>query len=751
MSKDKRKKIKSKQVNKATTLLLSKKKPNMFLGGLQQYQQPQQQGSVTDQKGEQQANALVSGVGAINPIIGAALKVGQGIGKQTMDADGLYSSRAGAFIDNSVNPTTGITNLKDLPKALSNATSGKEKVSLLANQLSLGLVGKSATQERRKKERASRQIQAEAAKAPELIANARLAKGGKLASKLKVESGGQLNQVSEDAVEVQAFNPSQTDSVELENAFVDHNEIIDNQNRVFSDSIIAPSGRTVAKEAKRLEKMKGKNTSSRFNDFNEYINSKLDNLFAYQEEVKQAYKFGGKLKKGYDNGGVIDPTNPERKKLREVKSPKEHIQYDWADVKLNNEILANKAGQQYKFTRTDFDNFGAENSPLNDLLAGHRKRILQEFKNDPALEEIDAATIDLSRAKGASIGNVAPGEYFDILSRRYADPEPIVDLDIQEPEFPEEAPISPQPTTSSPMAKSNVQAASTKSSKYKPKKVGSPASGYRYNVGKPAKGSITRKKHKNNFEPGGVLPDVASAYYNDPDMVREDGFAGVEAKSKGLDWGNIGNTAVTVAPNVVNAFLQKRLKGPATPSLETDLKLQRMSADPQLAETARAYQQAKGVITANTSQGSNLTSAVGNLLSKRLSAQNQLYGDINNLNTQIGNQEAGMNQAVRARNIERTNQFKNNQVDFANRKLAMTSENVANLSGKLQQMRKERNLQKKDQQSLEFLQSAYGDSGVLNRLQEQNPELFESVQKALGNSNKFGGKLKKSSTKRNKK
>ena len=156
----------------------------------------------------------------------------------------------------------------------------------------------------------------------------------------------------------------------------------------------------------------------------------------------------------------------------------------------------------------------------------------------------------------------------------------------------------------------------------------------------------------------------------------------------------------------------------------------------------RAYNQARGVLTKNTAQGSNLGSGIGNLLSKRLAAQNQTYGQVNHANTQIGNQEAWMNQQSRFRNNQLQNQYTQSQNDFTNRKLMMTSENIANLSNKVQAYGKERNQMKRDSQAYEFLQSAYGDSGVLNRLQQTHPELFASVQSALGKkSNKLGGKL----------
>jgi len=134
-----------------------------------------------------------------------------------------------------------------------------------------------------------------------------LKKGGKaLASKLNVLDGGSLRSVSPTAVEVEADEPSQQDSVELENAFVDDGEIIDNKNRVFSEEL------GYAKEAKKLEKQKSKNP--RFSAANKHIDSKLDALFQHQEENKDLMARKPKEKvKSMAAGGTYRPESYKRK------------------------------------------------------------------------------------------------------------------------------------------------------------------------------------------------------------------------------------------------------------------------------------------------------------------------------------------------------------------------------------------------------------------------------------------------------
>jgi hypothetical protein len=138
--------------------------------------------------------------------------------------------------------------------------------------------------------------------------------GGKMMTKPNVIRGGNLSAISPDAVEVNANNPSETDSVELNSAFVDNNEVIDRKNRVFSDDLVTPSGITIAKQAKKFEKMKSPNP--RFADSNARVEQKLDDLFEYQEELngmdpQKAKSYERLMKAGLVKGGVLRKGKPK--------------------------------------------------------------------------------------------------------------------------------------------------------------------------------------------------------------------------------------------------------------------------------------------------------------------------------------------------------------------------------------------------------------------------------------------------------
>ncbi len=130
-------------------------------------------------------------------------------------------------------------------------------------------------------------------------------KGGNLPGVYKAD-GGSLEPVSDDAVQVQADNPQEVDSVDIGPAFVDHNEIIDNKNRVFSDTHKLPSGMSIAKKAKKLEKMKSDNP--RFSQSNQRVEQKLNDLYDYQSILNAR----SERKASLISGGTIN-IKPENK------------------------------------------------------------------------------------------------------------------------------------------------------------------------------------------------------------------------------------------------------------------------------------------------------------------------------------------------------------------------------------------------------------------------------------------------------
>ena len=109
--------------------------------------------------------------------------------------------------------------------------------------------------------------------------------------------GGKFKQLSPSSVIVDANNPQITDSVDAGFGMVNHNEVIDNKkSRVYSDSILLPTGESIADKAKQLEKQKS--NRSKFKDSDNYLQTKLDKLFDYQQSLNnnshgESFNYGG--------------------------------------------------------------------------------------------------------------------------------------------------------------------------------------------------------------------------------------------------------------------------------------------------------------------------------------------------------------------------------------------------------------------------------------------------------------------------
>lgn len=713
MSKGKKKsELDWERINKATFLNKSKKPKHVTGAVLKQL------GSVpptmAPERAEDEkfmyanADKARNTVGAV-PIIGGLTSAVMGISDSVR---GQGTSVAGNFASSLISPTASARNAKD--SGLSNMQAVQSVLNPVAGAILSAKGRKKQLQELAQQRQIpiNQQLMANSATPDQTFKHG----GMILAKSLHPMAGGGLEPISDGAVQVKADNPARTDSVELQDAYVDHNEIIDKENRVFSDEVKLPSGKSIAQEAKRLNKMKREDYESRFANSNQHIDSKLDKLFAYQESMK----------------------GPEGDHL--AKGGKIHIK-------------KSKVGSLHKHLGVA----KGEKIPASKLSI--------KSTDSPAIRKKKQFAINAKKWHHADGGTINDGIYNDLYAQRAIGDGPV---DYSAPNSSAPFPMTPYLPQG---AQSSTAPDYTPVNNYRDFKLG------RTKLPNTSEGMKTLLKeqqaynqekmrvypNKKRFDTGGKLsedalydpaygtkvtglqdnPMNANTTWQQPSDVPDySKFQWPQAKQNKFDWGQAANMAITTAPNVANALLQRKLKGPASPQLETDVRLGRVNADAQLASANRAFNQAQAVVTKNTAQGSNLTSAVGNLLSKRLEAQNQTYGDLNNLNTQIGNQEVGMNQGIRARNAERISGYKNAQAEFSNRKLGLTSQNISNLSTKLQSFERERAQRERDRQSYEFLQSAYGDSGVLNRLAQTNPELYESVNKALGKkSNRRGGKL----------
>jgi hypothetical protein len=451
--------------------------------------------------------------------------------------------------------------------------------------------------------------------------------GGTMKGKLNVVQGGTLNNVSPDAVEVKANNPEKTDSVELDQAYVDNGEIIDRENRVFSDSILL-NGKSVAKEAKRLEKMKNKNP--RFEQANSLIDQKLDALYEYQESTKT-----NDMKDHFKKGGTIHIKPENKGKFNATKK---------ATGKTTEELTHSK-------------------NPVTKK----RAVFAQNAKK-------------WHHAKGGKLGYAQGGD-------------PLQDLRIAT-----EGPVN-----------DSLQAMYNKEPKFAPLSFGAPS------------GEVVG---------GGPLYNSNTPQTSNPDGT-------------GFNWQKAGTQLATYGPNVVNSFLQSRLRGPAAPTLETGVKLDRIDPSAQLASNARQASNAARTVRNGVAQSSDLISATGSLLAKRLAADNAVIGQNQATNAEIQGREALVNQGVRARNAERLTGFNQAKKDFTNKKIQNVSEIITNASTKALAQGRENNEIDRDKLALQIMKEQYGDSGIMGRHFDDMLDTYLKNKGYTKPENKYGGKLSK--------
>jgi hypothetical protein len=226
---------------------------------------------------------------------------------------------------------------------------------------------------------------------------------------------------------------------------------------------------------------------------------------------------------------------------------------------------------------------------------------------------------------------------------------------------------------------------------------------------------------------------------------------------KKFNWGKALQNGVTglatFGPNLFTNNAIKKLKGPPQSAMERAVTLKKVNPNAQLASARNAFNDANEVVRKGVGNFSNLASGTGSLLAKRLEAENQIFGRVNDQNIGIQNQEAGLNVGVNLRNTERLNRFSENKTEFENKKIQLKSENVANVAKKSLQIGQEKERMALDKLKAKIIAGQYGDSGVLARLGEkfkmEDPEAYEELKSQgffrLGGlmSNKLSKKKKK--------
>lgn len=561
-----------------------------------------------------------------------------------------------------------------------------------------------------------------------LLNNAKMKNGGRLLAKnLNVQEGGRLNAISDNAVEVQANNPNETDSVELNDAYVDNNEVIDRQNRVFSDSMFLPNGKSIAKEAKRLEKQKAEDTDFRFKAANERIETKLDGLFNYQEASKQE----GMKKKNFNTGGRLSNKN------NSVVLPNVSSLLD--NSSLISQGVSSKLLQMTmaKGGKGDFKQGGriGKNSPAlyytppSNILGKKRLDLGGDFgPGDDITKPSPRAQVDAQLLKNY------PGRALDELDTHNVPSTPGV------PDTPATwavrrgYPPSIQPQ--------QIQASLPQTSGFQ-------------DVNKMILDKTQKKmggKLKRGYAKGGVFdltdPTTSMKGPNLSYQIPQTQGQSQPNTAQGFNSSKAFTAAATFAPNIVNQGLQARLQGPPAPQLEQATRLDRIDPSSQYAQLDTDTNQVNALLTRNTAQAGNLTSALGSNLARKIQGRNQIAGQTQQLNAGIQGNEAFMNTQKQARNADRLTNQKMQNVEFSNKKAELTSQNVSNLSQKLLMQGKEKNMMNLDATKYGILMQQYNNLPPAMKAKYNNVfDFYNSTGYKEGN--KKGGRIRKNANRGN--
>lgn len=165
--------------------------------------------------------------------------------------------------------------------------------------------------------------------------------------------------------------------------------------------------------------------------------------------------------------------------------------------------------------------------------------------------------------------------------------------------------------------------------------------------------------------------------------------------------------------------------------------------------------QIKGVNnTADLALDSNTAAAVkaANLVGG-LRAKGQSYEAEANLGIQVDNETNKLNAGITASNLQKIDQYQQNQVEGQIAQQREGSENIANAADKYIQIQAAKDAKDLDRQKFDILSKVYSQSGVTDRLvkqilgkkpgEEVTDEEYKSVLNRSAGSFKMGGSLKK--------
>lgn len=270
-------------------------------------------GGTTDRKrSDEQYDQAINAVGSI-PVYGQAIQgfssIGTGIGKQTVDENGIYHDKTSEHFDNAFNPKTGINNIKNI---------GRMNPSNLLNFGTAGLLGKSFGQKQAEEEAQRRRniIDAQAIREGGIktgLLNSEASNSNQIYAKYggaipinKYINGGNLKGLSEENEEVDGNSHSEGGVQISPDVEVEGGETINTEGKepfVFSEKLgFAKLHKPIARAIGKLEKKVPNNITK---NTIQLLKQREEALKQQQEQFKKQlglkgvneYELGGRIKK----------------------------------------------------------------------------------------------------------------------------------------------------------------------------------------------------------------------------------------------------------------------------------------------------------------------------------------------------------------------------------------------------------------------------------------------------------------------
>lgn len=563
---------------------------------------------------------------------------------------------------------------------------------------------------------------------------------------------GNLLPVSDEAFEVKGDNPNATDDVEVEGAYVDHNEIIKPDAdglKIFSDTLKPPGSKLAfSKIAKKLEQQKSIDKKNSKQD--ELIEHKLEKLFNLQqmlngnnqgespeEAIQPAgeipgigmtkgnmFQQGGIMYPGISGSGITDEIeffNLQNAHKKKKKSEYMHGGLSPISKSYHNitpEAASLNPGKYIGSKIMSFDQGGTFGEKIFEW-GNYKKELSKEpghapgdatFKFGGKKYQVGGqADINLLTAETNPRGllNQAlmkqyPGVDLNILDmhNKEVNDHTITDevrsnyAAVRRGYNPDGTPRYKGPQLISTLAQTRPTI---------PLNVINTTESKQLVTGDPFKHYPGSHKKKMNYQEGGLAIRPYDETLAPDKEITPDPFTKKNIFSN-MNWNNALTTAGTLAPTFANMVAADRL--PAVPDVHLNkaVKLQRPDFSDQRNDLKQGLRVATLAAGQNSVMGQAQTGQLGNATAEYFNSVNRMHGDINRINTDVSNRESTLNAQITAGNNALLDRYSQSKTARVTNQANLQSQNRADLANKIMGLAAQSNQKELDKQKAKMFE-----------------------------------------------